>query len=123
MDVCLYVCMYVCIYIYINIDIYLPIKNESQLFIESEYVVRKILSCLSLNKAAGIDQISAKFLKEAADVLAYLLSEIINLLVKLSAFPKKCKVAKLNLLFKKGSKSNPKDCRLISLLHLVSKKY
>ena len=115
--------MYVCIYIYINIDIYLPIKNESQLFIVSQYDVRKILSCSSVNKAAGIDQIPAKILKEAADVLAYPLSEIINLLVKLSTFPKKCKIAKLNILFKKGSKSNPKSCRLITLLHLVSKKY
>ena len=45
--------------------------------------VRKILSCLNVNKDARIDQIPAKFLKEAAHVLAYPLSKIINLSVKL----------------------------------------
>ena len=40
---------------------------------------KKIMFCLNINKEAGIDQISAKFLKEAADLLAYPLSRIINL--------------------------------------------
>ena len=51
-----------------------------------------------LNKATGkkLDQISAKYLKQAADVLAYPMSKSINLSVKLFLFPEECKTAKLN---------------------------
>ena len=69
----------------------------------------KILSCLNINKAAGMDQIPAKFLKEAADVVAYPLSRFINLFVKLSIFLEECKIARLKPLFKKGSKTDPKN--------------
>ena len=51
-------------------------------------LLKKNLSCVNTNKAAGMDQISAKFPKEAADMLAYPLSRIIDLSVKLSVFPK-----------------------------------
>ena len=56
-----------------------------------------------------MDQITEKFLKEAADVLSYLRSKIINLSIKLSVFPEECKIAKLKLLFKKGSKTDSKS--------------
>jgi len=36
-------------------------------------------------------------------------------------FPEKCKIAKLKPLFKKGSKTEPKNYRPISLLPLISK--
>ena len=39
-----------------------------------------------------MDQICSKFLKELADVLAYPLSVIINLLVKLTVFEKNVKL-------------------------------
>ena len=42
----------------------------------------------NINKAAGMDQIPVNFLKEAADVSACPLVEIINLFVKLYVFPK-----------------------------------
>ena len=64
-------------------DIFNNKKKELQLFNVFEDDVRKILSCLNVNKDAGIDQIPAKFLKESAHVLAYPLSKIINLSVKL----------------------------------------
>lgn len=55
-----------------------------------------------------MDQIPAKFLKEVGDVLAYPLSKIVNLSVRLSVFLEECKILKLELLFKKGSKTDPK---------------
>ena len=54
-----------------------------------------------MNKAAAMDQVSTKFPKETADVLAYSLPRI-NLSVKLFAFPEECKIATLELLFKKS---------------------
>ena len=47
--------------------------------------------------------------------------QLCNLSITLSAFPDKCKLAKLKPLFKKGSKTEPKNDRPISLLPLVSK--
>ena len=41
--------------------------------------------------------------------------------IKLSTFPDKCKIAKLTPLFKKGSKTDPKNYRPISLFPLISK--
>ena len=57
----------------------------------------------------NMDQIPVKFLKEAARVLAYSLAKMISLSVKLSFFPEKCKTARLKQLFKKDSKTDPKN--------------
>ncbi|MEO1917133.1 MAG: reverse transcriptase family protein, partial [Candidatus Thioglobus sp.] len=48
-------------------------------------------------------------------------TEICNLSIRLSTFPDKCKIAKLKPLFKKGSKTEAKNYRPISLLPLISK--
>ena len=56
-----------------------------------------------MKKVAGMDQIHAKFLKEAAEVLDYSQPKIINFSVELSVFPEECKVAKRKPLLKKDS--------------------
>ena len=50
-----------------------------------------------MNKAAGMDQIPTTFLREAADVLAYPISKLINFSVKLSV-----SLAKPKPLFRKA---------------------
>ena len=65
--------------------------------------------CVILNKAAGINQIPAKCLQKAANMLAYPLSQIMGLSVKLSLFPKECNIANLKQLLGKGSKTYPKN--------------
>ena len=72
-------------------------------------------------KAAGIDNIGGRFLKEGATILAQPIAQICNLSIKSSTFPTNCKVAKLRTLFKKGSKTDPKNYRPISLLPIISK--
>ena len=71
--------------------------NKFLLFNVSEDF-EKILSWLNINKAVGMDQISAKFLKKAAcpklHMLAYPLSRIINVSANVSVFPEECKIAK-----------------------------
>ena len=83
--------------------------------------VNKILLSLDTSKAAGIDQIPAKFLRDSAEVLALPLGNIINLSRKLSTFPEECKIGKLKPIFKKGARTDPKNYRSISLLPLASK--
>ena len=89
--------------------------------IVTENYVLKLLVDMNIDKAAGIDNISGKFLKDGAIVLAKPISEICNLSIKYSTFPTDCQIAKLKPLFKKGSTTLPKNYRPISLLPLISK--
>ena len=69
---------------------------------------------LDVSKARGMDEISPKFLKDGADVLAKPICDIINLSIKLSTFPDKCKIAKLTPIFKKDPRVTAK---IIGLSH------
>ena len=91
----------------------------------SEETVLKLLQDLDENKAAGLDNLSGKFLKDGVTILAkpisktYLELKLIsqNLSIKSSIFPSDFKIAKLKPLFK----NRPPNYRPISLLPLVSK--
>ena len=83
--------------------------------------VEKILKNLDVAKASRIDQISAKFFKDCAQVIAIHLANIINLVIKLDIFPSQWKIAKIKPLFEKGIKTEAKNYRPISLLPLISK--
>ena len=72
-------------------------------------------------KATSLDNLSGKFLKDGATVLAKPISQICNLSIKYSIFPSDCKIAKLKPLFKKGLKTDLQNYRPTSLLPLVSK--
>ena len=86
-----------------------------------EIDIEKILRSTNIRKAAGIDGLSGRFLKDGSQVLSKPRSELCNLSIKLGSFPKSCKIAKLKPLFKKGSKTNPSNYRPMSLLPLISK--
>ena len=75
---------------------------------------------MNIDKAAGIDDLSEKILKDGANILAKPISELCNLSIKFSLFPTDCQIAKLKPLFKKGSTTLPKNYRPISLLLLIS---
>ena len=77
-----------------------------------------ILKGLNPSKAAGIDDLLDKFLKDGAQPI----SQLYNLSIKLHSLPRNCKIAKVKPLFKKGSKTNPQNYCPISLL-LVTKNY
>ena len=80
-----------------------------------------ILKNVEVTKASGIDQISGKFLKDRARILVKPISKLCNLSMVLRSFPDACKIAKLKSLIKKGSKTDPSNYRLMSLLPLLSK--
>lgn len=87
----------------------------------------KLLKIFGLAKAAGMDQILEKFLKETACVLAYHCLKLTNLLVKLSIFPEDCNISRLKPLFKKAQKPISKTTALfhfcISCPKLLRNKY
>ena len=87
----------------------------------TEINIEKILKSTNICKAAGIDDLSGSLLKDGSRVLSKPISELCNLSIKLGSFSDSCKIAKLKLLFEKGSKTNPSNYRPISLLPLISK--
>ena len=84
-------------------------------------IVQDILENIEPSKAAGIDNLNGKFLRDAAKAIALPITQLCNLSIKYSSFPSACKIAKLKPIFKKGSKTDPKNYRPISLLPLISK--
>ena len=97
------------------------VSNDFEFSSVSEEDVKKILLSLDTSKAAVIEQIPAKFLRNGAEVLALPLGNIMNLSTKLSNFSEECEIAKLKPMFKRGARTGPKNYRLISFLPLVSK--
>ena len=80
-----------------------------------------ILTISQVSKAAGLDGLSGRFLKDGAKFLAKPISDLCNLSINSEKFPDSCKVAKLRPLYKKGSLTQPCNYRPISLLPLISK--
>ena len=66
-----------------------------------------ILKGLNPSKAAGIVNLSRKFLKDGADTLAGTISQLCNLSTKLNSRPRSCKIAKVKAFFKKRLKNWP----------------
>ena len=87
----------------------------------TEQTILKILRDLNTAKAPGIDNLPGLFLRDGANLLALPIAQLCNLSLSTSSFPSGCKNAKLKPLYKKGSKTDPKNYRPISLLPIVSK--
>ena len=93
-------------------EYYKQVRNECDDFVLHSVdvtTVDKILKNLDVAKVSGIDQISAKFLKDGAPVIAIHLANSINLLIKLDTFSSKFNIAKIKReLFKQGFKNGIK---------------
>ena len=81
--------------------------------------ILSILKGLNPSMAAGIDNLSGKFLKDGAHVLARPISQLCKLSIKLNSFPRNCKIAKIKPLFKKDCKTDPQNYRPILLLPVI----
>ena len=91
-----------------------------------EMTPEKILSILKgLNpfKAAGIDNLSGKYVKDGTHASAQPVSQLCNLSIKLNSFTRSCKITKVKHLFKKCSKTDPLYFGPVSVLSLLSKNY
>ena len=87
----------------------------------SEKCIFDILNEIDPTKACGIDDIGGRFIQDSATLIALPIAQLCNLSINLASFPKTCKIAKVIPIFKKGSKTEAKNYRPISLLPLISK--
>ena len=87
----------------------------------SKNEVLKIILKIEISKAAGIDKLSGRFLRDAAEILSRPLCKICNLSISRGVFPDTCKIAKLKSIYKIGKKTDPSNYRPISLLPIISK--
>ena len=94
----------------------LNITTKFQLKPTTEDIVLKLLKNIDISKAAGVDNLPGRFLKDGAVILAKPVTEICNLSIKLKIFPDLYKLAKLKPIFKKGSRMDPSNYRPILLL-------
>ena len=67
----------------------------------SPEIILNILESLNPSKAAGINNLSGKFLKDDTDIFTRLISQLCNLPIKLNLFPRSCKIVEIKLFFKK----------------------
>ena len=97
------------------------LKDNFNLNLTTAKKVLGVLQLIDISKAAGIDNISGRFLKDGANILEKPTTKICNISTSSGLFPSDCKIAKLKPLYKKGSKANPENFRPISLSRLISK--
>lgn len=98
-----------------------PCNSSIFLYPTSPYEVIMLINSLKLNKSSGHDDIHPFFLKVASNVIAYPLSEMINLCLCYGVFPDKLKFAKVIPVYKSGPKNHLNNYRPISLLPSLSK--
>ena len=82
--------------------------------------IQKQLQNLKVNKATGIDEISAKYLKMSATVISQPLATILNLSITNGIYPDDLKKAKVTPIFKKGEKQDINNYRPISVLPVIT---
>ncbi len=83
--------------------------------------ITKMLEELQVSKSTGLDNIPARFLRDAADIIAPTITFIGNLSLENGIFPSDMKLAKIIPLFKKGNRCDPGNYRPISILSVASK--
>ena len=81
----------------------------------------KIIKSLNVNKAKGLDGISAKFVNMSANVIDCHLANIINNDISLNKYSKHAKTATVRPIFKKDDRKNIKNYRPVSLLNIFRK--
>ena len=91
-----------------------PVSNDT---------VEKVISNLNTKKATGVDNISAKIIKECAPSLSYHISNLINISFIACEFPTGLKRAQVIPLFKKKDPLNKENYRPVSILPTISKVY
>ena len=80
-----------------------------------------LLRGLGRDKATGLDNIPARFLRDGASIIANPLTHIINLSISTGTIPEDMKSARVVPLHKKNSKTDTGNYRPVSILSCISK--
>ena len=99
------------------------IDKEFELPYASAKDMNQIIKSLNINKDKGPDGISAKFVKIAADIIDCLIANIINEDISNKKFSENAKTAAVRPMFKKGDRTEIKNCRPVSPLNIFTKIY
>ena len=100
-----------------------PTETEFSVSLVEESFIQKQLQNLNVNKATGIDNISAKYLKMAAPAIIKPLTKILNLSIQSGIFPDTLKKAKVTPIYKRGSKTDVNNFLPISVLPILNSIY
>ena len=85
--------------------------------------ILQILKSTKSTKAAGIDTIPARIVKDIAEEISAPLTFLINSSLSIGLFPTAEKTAKVTPLYKSGDRSNIDNYRPISVLNIISKTF
>ena len=83
--------------------------------------VFNLIQKIPSSKASGLDNISARLLKEASPIVTRSLTFIINQSITTGIFPNAWKRARVSPIFKEDLRTDPNNYRPISVLPVVSK--
>ena len=85
-------------------------------------IVHPLVSSLQVDKATGLDGISARLLKKACPEIVSSLTHINNLSIRCGYFPDEWKISEVLFLYKEDIKSDPNNYRPIYILYQLSAK-
>ena len=83
--------------------------------------VFSFLNKLDKSKATGLDTISARFVRECADLICVPICDIFNQSISQGKFPDDWKYARVTPLFKQGNRDDVNNYRPISVIPIVAK--
>ena len=95
--------------------------NSMYLYPTILHEIHRSIADLKIGKASGIDELSAEVLKISVSAIVPYLQKLINQTFSQGEFPDCLKIAKVNPLFKSGSKTDVDNYRSISLPPVLSK--
>lgn len=98
-----------------------PNDIKFKLHTVSEEYIYKELCKLNCSKSTGLDDIPAKYLKDAAPFLKIHITFLVNSSITSNIVPSDLKCAKVKPLFKKNNRSDVSNYRPVSILSIVSK--
>ena len=109
-----------CAKLQVFVDSKVPDGIEFSIPQVSSSFIQQQLQNLKVNKATGIDDISAKYLKLSAPVISQPLATILNVSIANGIYPDDLKKAKVTPIFKKGEKQDINNYRPISVLPVIT---
>ena len=87
----------------------------------TRHKVLSLLNKLNKSKATGLDTISARLVREGADLICIPICNIFNLSINQGIFPDDCKCARVTPLFKLGDRNGVNNYRSISVISVEAK--